>query len=411
MVYSELTTINQTTLVTFKDLDNIAASFYLMKTANRDAYQDNVRGRSWLSLFRLNAGRTKTDTGYDGYMAASPYEKLLELAHQRALKGKGGLAASVAEMCLASKSSLNKRELELAFEILRLLVDKVEINIRRHIADYLAERNDVPADLVRRLATDDIGVAYPILTHNLLLRDDDLVEVVETCSLRHRQAVAIRPHISQAVTDSLVALDEIEVLTTLICNETADISEASMAHLVERSLDIESFREPLAHRKEMTPDMARRMYIWAEDSLREFIIDEFGVNPASFAAERGEAPDFVVPHEMTAGDTLLAFLDAGDVDGFEKAFADALRLPLPAVTMILHDSAPETIAIAARAADVEEHVFSRILSAVVDGKEAGSAAASEDCQRALRYFAQLDCAGATALLDRLRVSAGHRRRA
>jgi uncharacterized protein (DUF2336 family) len=344
-------------------------------------------------------------------MAASPYEKLLELAHQRALKGKGGLAASVAEMCLASKSSLSKRELELAFEILRLLVDKVEVNIRRHIADYLAERSDVPADLVKRLAMDDIGVAYPILTHNTLLRENDLIEVVETCSLRHRQAVAIRPNISRDVTDSLVAHDEIEVLTTLICNETADIGEASMAHLVERSLDIESFREPLAHRKEMTPDMARRMYIWAEDTLRSFIIDEFGVNPESFEVEDDETPNFTVPAEMTASETLLAFLDAGDVDGFEKAFADTLRLPLPAVTMILHDSAPETVAIAARAADVEEHVFSRILSQVMNGAETGNTAESEAFQRALRYFGQLDCAGATALLDRLRISTGHRRRA
>jgi len=350
-------------------------------------------------------------------MAASPYEKLLELAHQRALKGKGGLAASVAEMCLASKSSLSTRELELAFEILRLLVDKVEINIRRHIADYLAERSDVPADLVRRLAMDEIGVAYPILAHNRLLGDEDLITVIETCSLRHRQAVAIRPHISQAVTDRLVELDEIEVLTTLICNETAEIGEASMGHLVERSLDIDSFREPLAHRKEMTQDLARRMFIWAGDSLREFIIDVFDVNPASFEVGNNAvtAPAFgsdgVTAGDMTNSDTLLAFLDAGDLDGFEKAFADALRLPLPAIAMILHNSGPETVAIAARAADVEEHVFSRILCHVMGSGPADEVMATKEFQRALRYFSQLDYAGAMALLDRLRGSAGQRRRA
>jgi Uncharacterised protein conserved in bacteria (DUF2336) len=357
----------------------------------------------------LIAGRQKTETNLDGHMASSPYEKLLELAHQRALKGKGGLAASVAEMCLAAKSSLSKRELDLAFEILRLLVDKVEINIRRHIADYLAERRDVPADLIRRLAMDEIGVAYPILSHNPLLGEDDLIDVVAHCSLRHRQAVAIRPYITQAITDRLVALDEIEVLTTLICNETADIGETSMARLVEHSLDIETFREPLAHRKEMTPDMARRMFIWAEDSLREYIIDEFGIDPASFEVEDpSAAPEGPV---VKAGDAFVAFLDAGDVDGFERALADVLRLPLPAISMILHDSGPETVAIAARAADVEEYVFSRILRQVMDGGRAGDITASKAYQRALRYFGQLDCAGATALLDRLRVGAGQRRRA
>jgi len=303
-----------------------------MKSAVNEVHLRKFRSRSWIPQLRLVAGRKKTETNIDGHMASSPYEKLLELAHQRALKGKGGLAASVAEMCLAAKSSLSKRELDLAFEILRLLVDKVEINIRRHIADYLAERRDVPADLILRLAMDEIGVAYPILSHNPLLGEDDLIDVVDRCSLRHRQAVAIRPGITQAVTDRLVGYDEIEVLTTLICNETADIGEASMAHLVERSLDIESFREPLAHRKEMTGDMARRMFIWAEDSLREYIIDEFGVDPASFEVDATPA--------VSPGDAFVAFLDAGDVDGFEQAFANALRLPLPAMAMILHDSGP-----------------------------------------------------------------------
>ena len=168
-------------------------------------------------------------------MASSPYEKLLELAHQRALKGKGGLAASVAEMCLASKASLSGRELDLAFEILRLLIGKVEVNIRRHIADYLAERNDAPRDLVRRLARDEIAVAYPILSHSAVLDGDDLVAIAEDCSLRHRQAIALRPNLSQAVTDRLVAHGEIEVLTPLLCNESADISASSARGRSNRS--------------------------------------------------------------------------------------------------------------------------------------------------------------------------------
>jgi len=69
------------------------------------------------------------------------------------------------------------------------------------------------------------------------------------------------------------------------------------------------------------------------------------------------------------------------------------------------------VAIAARAADVEEHVFGRILRQVMGGDPASDVTASKAYQRALRYFGQLDCTDATALLDRLRVSAGHRRRA
>lgn len=388
-----------------------------MRTTGKENNRSKSLLQSLISQRRPTPVPGRSETGTDNDMASSPYEKLLELAHQRALKGKGGLAASVAEMCLASKASLTERELELAFDILRLLVGKVEVNVRRHIADYLADRQDVPADLIRSLAVDDIGVAYPILAHNTLLTADDLVDVIDTCSPRHRQAIAIRAHIPQSVTDPLVACDEIEVLVTLLCNETADISETAMEHLIERSLDIETFREPLVHRKEMDDAMARRIYIWAGDSLREYILDTFDVNPAAYETggdnitqgEFGGQP--VQTPSMSNSDMLHAFLEADDLDGFEKAFADALRLPLPTVHMILHDSGPETVAIAARAADVEEHVFSAILCRLATDTPAAEIKASKEYQRAARYFRQLDCAGATALLDRLRTMPGRRQHA
>jgi Uncharacterised protein conserved in bacteria (DUF2336) len=389
-----------------------------MKTAVKDLYRGKIRFLSRIPQFGGRPGREKTETISDTRMASSPYEKLLELAHQRALKGKGGLAASVAEMCLASKSSLSGRELALAFEILRLLVDKVEVNIRRHIADYLADRHDAPRDLIRRLAKEEIAVAYPILAHNTVLDTEDLVEIVDSCSIRHRQAIAIRPDISQAVTDRLVAFDEIEVMTTLLCNETADIGEASMRHLVERSLEIESFREPLAHRKEMTGDMARRMYIWAGDSLREFIVDSFDVNPAAFevgsdnVAQGGFGIGGDSPDDHSGNNfAFLAFLDAGDYDGFERAFAEALKLPQPAMTMILHDSGPETVAIASKAAGIGQHAFGEILCHLSGADPASAFKSTKEFRRAVRYFAQLDHAGAMALLDRLRTTPGQRRRA
>lgn len=388
-----------------------------MRTIDKGDNRSKSLIHSLIPAFRRMPVPGRFETGTEKDMASSPYEKLLQLAHQRALKGKGGLAASVAEMCLASKASLTERELELAFDILRLLVGKVEVNVRRHIADYLADRQDVPPDLIRSLAMDDIGVAYPILAHNTLLTADDLVEVIDSGSLRHRQAIAIRPHIPQSVTDPLVACDEIEVLVTLLCNETADISETAMQHLVERSLDIESFREPLVHRKEMDDVMARRIYIWAGDSLREYILDAFDVNPGAYE-EGGDnitQGDFgglpVPPPSMSNSEILLAFLGAGDFEGFEKAFSDALGLPLPAVSMILHDSGPETVAIAAKAADVEKHVFSEILCHIATDRPAAEFKASKDYQRAIRYFDQLDRAGATALLDRLRTMPGRRRHA
>jgi len=110
-------------------------------------------------------------------------------------------------------------------------------------------------------------------------------------------------------------------------------------------------------------------------------------------------------------EAFLAFLDAGDYDGFEKAFADALKLPLPAMTMILHDSGPETVAIASKAAGIGQHAFGEILCHLSGADPASAFKSTKEFRRAIRYFAQLDHAGAMALLDRLRITPGQRRRA
>ncbi len=364
-------------------------------------------------------------------MASSPYEKLLELAHQRALNGKGGLAASIAEMCLAAQSGLTERELTLAFEILRLLVDKVEVRIRRHIADYLADRKDVPTDLIQFLANDEITVAYPIILHSELLREEDLLKIVVEQSVRHRQAVAIRPYVSSDVTDKLVEFDEAEVLTTLICNETAEISETSMQVLVDRSLEIEAYREPLAHRKEMTPTLAGRMYVWVGDALRDYIVHNFQIDPdtvsdsLSHAADtrdgpasqatgtppqRGaalsEIPSPPADEEQDGGHALLRYLNTSDIPAFESAFAGRLNLSVQAMGVILYDSTLEALAIAAKAASIAPEVFSEILCHLSGVRPADDYRASKEYSDAMDYFSGLDDAGAMDLLDKWRETPG-----
>lgn len=358
-------------------------------------------------------------------MASSPYEKLLELAHQRALNGKGGLAASIAEMCLASQSGLTERELTLAFDILRLLVDKVEVKIRRHIADYLADRKDVPADLIQFLANDTITVAYPIILHSDILQEEDLLKIVVEQSTRHRQAVAIRPYISSDVTDKLVEFDEAEVLTTLICNETADISDTSMQALVDRSLEIEAYREPLAHRKEMTQTLAKRMYVWVGDALRDYIVHNFQIDPDTVSESLTHVADDTQDNAATKPTTtlseikspsdedaedggigLLRFLNTGDIPAFESAFAGRLNLSVQAMGVILYDSTLEEVAIAGKAAGIAPEVFSEILCHLSGVRPTDDYRATKEYADTMDYFSGLDDAGATALLDKWRETPG-----
>lgn len=371
-------------------------------------------------------------------MASTPYQKLLELAYKRALDGKGGLAASVAEMCLASKMDLTERELELAFEILRLLVDKVEVRIRRHIADYLAERSDVPHDLVQFLASDEITVAYPIILHSTLLQDEDLLDIIVNRTKQHRQAIAIRPNISTSVTESLMEQDDPGVMTTLLCNETAEISETAMRKMVDKSIEFDTLREPLIHRREMTSDLAQKMYVWVGDSLRDYILANYQVDPNSIAdsvdhalsqdfgmeqrpdatsrapTEQELATEIIssrpasVAGDFASGHALLRYLNLGDMPGFESAFASQLNLPLEAMSLILHESGMETLAIACKASGMEKEVFSQIVCHLSGSLPAEAFRVTEDYTKAIDYFDQIDHTAASAVLNRWRNSPSQR---
>ena len=363
-------------------------------------------------------------------MAAPHYQKLLELAHRRALDGKGGLAASMAELCLSAKSVLSERELELAFEILRLLVNQVEERIRQHISEYLAERDDVPRDLIDFLAKDDVTVAYPIILHSPLLDESDLLDIIVSRTSGHRQAIAVRPNLTTVLTDKLVEFEENEVMSTLLCNETADISEGSMRKMVEHSLDDESLREPLLHRDEMTPVLAQRMYIWVSDALRQFITANYEIDPETVEASVDRvmldtfssgangtsstatlnAPVDTEPaapthaDDFAQGQSLLRYLDAGDMRGFQSAFAIELNLPQQAVGPILFDSGPETVAIACKACGVSKDVFAKIICHLAKTGSQETYRTSREYSHAVNYFERLDAAGASAVLARWRAT-------
>ena len=370
-------------------------------------------------------------------MASTPYQTLLELAYKRALDGKGGLAASVAEMCLASKMDLTERELELAFEILRLLVDKVEVRIRRHIADYLAERTDVPQDLVQFLASDEITVAYPIILHSTLLQDEDLLDIILNRTKQHRQAIAIRPNISTRVTECLLEQDDPGVMTTLLCNETAEISENAMRKMVDKSIEFDTLREPLIHRREMTSDLAQKMYVWVGESLRDYILANYQVDPNAISDSVSHAldTDFGAPRPSggtpgapteadiaaeiisgskagrtgdSAGYDLLRYLNLGDMPGFESAFASQLNLPLEAMSLILHESGMETLAIACKASGMAKEVFSQIICPLSGSLPAEAFRVTEDYTKAIDYFDQIDHTAASAVLNRWRNSPSQR---
>ena len=135
-------------------------------------------------------------------------------------------------------------------DIIRRLIHQVEISVRRVLAQRLAERPDAPADLVLTLANDEIEVAHPILLKSEVLRDPELIEIVQHRTMEHQVAIAMRPKVSEPVSDALVETKNERAITTLLSNQNAMISNRTMGHLVEQSAQIPNYQAPLINRQD-----------------------------------------------------------------------------------------------------------------------------------------------------------------
>ncbi|MDD9906450.1 MAG: DUF2336 domain-containing protein [Rhodospirillaceae bacterium] len=213
-------------------------------------------------------------------------EKLLELAMQRAVHGKGDLAASLAETCLAPGAGLTEKELTLAYDIVRILIGSVDVGIRRHLSEYLADRTDLPGDLVTALIHDDIAVAYPILVHNQTLDDSTLIEVIDRRGKLHRMAVTIRDGLSTAISRSLFATADLDVIESLLYNKTADIDPDTFDAIVHDFGELSALHIPLVHRRELSSAQAHHLSDRVSRSLRRHLATHF--TPDMEHAETGE---------------------------------------------------------------------------------------------------------------------------
>jgi|AP95_1055475.scaffolds.fasta_scaffold56526_1 uncharacterized protein (DUF2336 family) len=208
---------------------------------------------------------------------------LLQMAVDRSSSGRGALVRSVANICLAQNHNLSKKEVQLTFEILHMLIRDVEMGVRRDLAQQLAPRRAVLRDLIVTLANDQIDVAYPVLVESVVLTDDDLIAIIGDRPDKHQIAVSLRKPLSAAVSEALVDTKNLDVINSLTRNPSAALSDPVMRRLVDMSEAFPPLCRPLLHRPDLIPEMAWRMNPWVDDWLKDFIAEKF---PARAEAER-----------------------------------------------------------------------------------------------------------------------------
>lgn len=204
-------------------------------------------------------------------------EELFALARQKSVEGRARLGEVVTDLFL-DEGDLTDAERAIMFDILHSLIRDLEVPIRLKLATLLAEEGNAPHQLCVDLANDDIEIAYPILTKSHVLEDRDLIEIIHHRTLEHQLAVTLRDDISEDVSEALISTGEEKVITNLLENTTSQISRAMMEFLVEESKRVDTFQEPLVHRADLPPALAKKMCLWVSVALRNHIVDQYDID-------------------------------------------------------------------------------------------------------------------------------------
>lgn len=321
--------------------------------------------------------------------AGQQADVLLRLARSRAQDDRQRLLMGVVDLVEASGQAGN----EVVSDLFLTLVSQVEKDIRRALSERLSEADWAPPALINVLVLDDIEIARPIIARSPVLKDQDLLRVLVQATVEHQIEVARRPRVGAIVVDAILDRSEPAVLTALAGNPTAEISEPGLGRLVEASRRIAALRAPLIRHPQLSEKLAKQLYSWVGQALRQAISDRFGVDTealdqaiaaavrqasgADRPAQSRVAP--VDPERDEIERRLIAKLDSagqlrpgylvraareGRISLFENALAVLGGFSVQDVRIAVASNEADLLALACAAVGIDRAVFPSMLSEI-----------------------------------------------
>ena len=174
-------------------------------------------------------------------------------------------------------ANLSETEGNLAADVLVSLIKQAETDIRQNLANRLAPRDDLHATLLHYLAYDDIDVAESVLKFSPLLKDMDLLLIIQSKGAEHWQAVADRADISDRVIDSLVEQKDVKTSVGLLRNDTIEMDERHLNKVKGLAICDENLADELLNYKTLPRQLAVEIYWHVSIALRNDIANRFDI--------------------------------------------------------------------------------------------------------------------------------------
>jgi len=211
----------------------------------------------------------------EGQLRAAPMSELVDFERVESTHSqeeRNRLMTHVVQLYALTTDRINPELLAVYDDVLVRLADLVEEEALTFVAEKLAPLAKAPRGMVRKLASEPIAVARPVLEQSPLLSDEDLTELVVEKGLDHMDAIAARKHVGPVVSSAIVEHGNNPVKVKLARNEGAKICDDSYAKLVSDSRSDESLQSSLADREDLPVGVVRALVDVASVSVRRKLL-------------------------------------------------------------------------------------------------------------------------------------------
>ncbi len=203
---------------------------------------------------------------------SSKLERLAILSAEMSSDDRRALLREVTDIFVRDPSEQTAGNDVLIDKVISVAMADFSAKFRAELAQKVASNPTQFGETARRLATDEILVAQPVLEKSRALSDDDLLEVVMQNSQDHLMAVTRRAEISEKISGALVERGEDRVVVSLLENDGAKIGQATFEAVTDRAQNSPLLRAPLVRRKDTPVELLNEIYLKAESSLRAEIL-------------------------------------------------------------------------------------------------------------------------------------------
>ncbi len=155
--------------------------------------------------------------------------------------------------------------------VLTLILDDPSPAVRYVLAESFAGYEYAPRHIIVGLASQTSDISIPVLGRSLLLTDADLIDCLAVGDNAAQSAIALRGEVSAPISAALAEVGCINAVELLLKNESAIISNCSLARIAERFGNDSYIIELLLQREDLPVSVRYSLVVNISADLIKFV--------------------------------------------------------------------------------------------------------------------------------------------